>query len=224
MCAYPGWPTGRPYQIGQHLHPLSGRRGDLSATPTKGGGPKASNNHKQAGGLQGSTETWENSPKQGAKKLATSAACPNAVTEAQKPSGFRPTRQAGDARQQGTDKDAANIASGFRSTSVQQSADASVPAVASGFRPTCTSGGGKGKHNRTLVQACCERINFLSTPTEHTLRCRFVNITVDEDFTTSDGIQLAIEGLKGPRDALWFAPPCTGESSWQRLNIVRHPT
>ena len=78
----------------------------------------------------------------------------------------------------------------------------------------------KGSH-------CCEplneRINFLSTPTEHTHGCRFVNITVDEDFTTSDGVQLAIDGLRGPRDALWFAPPCTGESSWQRLNIVRHP-
>ena len=79
------------------------------------------------------------------------------------------------------------------------------------------------KVNRTLVQACCERTSFLSTPTQHTLGCRFVNITVDEDFTTSEGIQLAIDGLKGPRDALWFAPPCTGESSWQRLNIVRHP-
>ena len=37
------------------------------------------------------------------------------------------------------------------------------------------------------------------------------------------GIELAINALKGPRDAIWFAPPCTGESSWQRLNIARRP-
>ena len=76
---------------------------------------------------------------------------------------------------------------------------------------------------RTLVQACCERISLLSTPTALTKGCRFVNITEEEDFTSRKGAQIAIDALRGPRDAIWFAPPCTGESTWQRLNIVRHP-
>ena len=78
-------------------------------------------------------------------------------------------------------------------------------------------------YNRTLVQACFERANLLSTPTPLPEGCRFVNTTVDEDFTTTRGVEIAVDALKGPHDAVWFAPPCTGESTWQRLNIVRHP-
>ena len=66
---------------------------------------------------------------------------------------------------------------------------------------------------RTLVQACCERVSLLSAPTPLTRRRRLVNITIEEDFASARGTQIAIEALKGPRDAVWFAPPCTGESS-----------
>jgi len=79
------------------------------------------------------------------------------------------------------------------------------------------------KHSRILVQACCERAHRLSMRTKHTTGCGFVNITQDEGFATPEGVQLACAGLRGPEDAVWLAPPCTGESSWQRLNIVRHP-
>jgi hypothetical protein len=49
---------------------------------------------------------------------------------------------------------------------------------------------------RTLVQACCERANLLSTPTPLTRGCRFVNITIEEDFTSARGVQIAIQALK----------------------------
>ena len=63
---------------------------------------------------------------------------------------------------------------------------------------------------RTLVQACCERVSLLSTPTMYTEGCRFVNITEEEDFASSRGIDIAIEALKGPHDAIWFAPRMYG--------------
>ena len=60
-------------------------------------------------------------------------------------------------------------------------------------------------------------------PTAYTKGCRFVNTTEEEDFTSKRGVDIAIDALRGPRDAIWLAPPCTGESSWQRLNEARHP-
>ena len=66
-------------------------------------------------------------------------------------------------------------------------------------------------------------MSLLSTPTVLTEGCRFVNVTLEEGFASARLIKIAIEALKGPTDAIWFAPTWTGESSWQRLNIVRHP-
>ena len=42
---------------------------------------------------------------------------------------------------------------------------------------------------RTLVQACCERANLLSTPTPLTRGCRFVNITIEEDLSLREGFR-----------------------------------
>ena len=61
---------------------------------------------------------------------------------------------------------------------------------------------------RMLVQACCERVKLLSTPTAYTKGFRFVNITEEEDFTSARGIKIATDALKGPQDAMWFAAPC----------------
>ena len=77
------------------------------------------------------------------------------------------------------------------------------------------------RYDSTLAQACCERTSLLGERTRDTEGCKFVNITARADSTSSQGIQIAIDSLTGPEYAIWFAPPCTGENSWQQFNIVR---
>ncbi len=74
--------------------------------------------------------------------------------------------------------------------------------------------------DRYFVHACCDPNNMLSNP-EYAPEDVFVSITQDDDFTSEAGRRKAIDALRGPQDALWFSPPCTGASPWQRINLAK---
>ncbi len=48
-----------------------------------------------------------------------------------------------------------------------------------------------------LVQACCERNNHLHNSSKFNKNCKFIDITIDEDFTSLKGRKCAIDGLRG---------------------------
>ena len=56
--------------------------------------------------------------------------------------------------------------------------------------------GPPGHYN--LVQACCERGNHLHKRTKINSECHFIDITIDDDFTTPKRRQMATDGLRGP--------------------------
>ena len=73
---------------------------------------------------------------------------------------------------------------------------------------------------RSLVQSCCEPNNKLHQPNSNNDNCRMINITIEDDFTTSHGIGKATEAITGAADALWGSLPCVGASAIQQLNIA----
>ena len=74
-----------------------------------------------------------------------------------------------------------------------------------------------------LVQACCERNNHLHNSSKFNKNCKFIDITIDEDFTSLKGRKCAIDGLRGPSDTIFFTGPCTGGSKWCNFNAARGP-
>ncbi len=86
----------------------------------------------------------------------------------------------------------------------------SVPSVANG----------RGGHYN-LVQACCEKSNHLHKRPKINKECHFIDITIDDDFTTPKGRKMAIDGLRGPSDTIFFTGPCTGGSKWTQYNAKR---
>ncbi len=72
-----------------------------------------------------------------------------------------------------------------------------------------------------LVQACCAKGNHLHKITRINKMCNFIDITIDDDFASPHGRKIAIDGLRGPADTIFFTGPCTGGSKWTRLNAAR---
>ena len=52
------------------------------------------------------------------------------------------------------------------------------------------------RRERNIVQACCEPGNHIHRKTEYSAGCISVNITVEDDFTLSTGIQTGLDGLR----------------------------
>ena len=74
---------------------------------------------------------------------------------------------------------------------------------------------------RRLVEACCEDKSTLSAVTQWSEGCSVIKITESDDFTSPKGRSKALLNLKTSADALWFSSPCTGGSSWQRVNRAK---
>ncbi len=72
--------------------------------------------------------------------------------------------------------------------------------------------------NRTLVEVCCGPNSYLGELTTQSAGCRVVRITEKEDFTTSAGVQLAIDNINSPQDGVWFSVPCIGGCAYQSQN------
>ena len=84
-----------------------------------------------------------------------------------------------------------------------------------------TAGGNTSCLRYNLVQACCAKGNHLHKPTKVNRMCDFIDITIDDDFTSPKGRKLAIDGLRGPNDTIFFTGPCTGGSKWTQFNAAR---
>ncbi len=50
-----------------------------------------------------------------------------------------------------------------------------------------------------------------------------MEITREHDFNAKDTFCEILDCVKDERDVVWFSPPCTGESGWQRLNKKKGP-
>ena len=112
--------------------------------------------------------------------------------------------------------------------SVEQSGEGSLAAPrrdqeghGSRGSPTALGVNGDMAQSRTFVHACCETGSLLSRPTVSSIGCKMVDITKEDDFTDKHGTDMAIKGIIGPRDTLFFSSPCTGGSPWQRINLLR---
>eukprot|EP00969_Alexandrium_andersonii_P105743 4664292-Alexandrium_andersonii.AAC.1 len=45
-----------------------------------------------------------------------------------------------------------------------------------------------------------------------------VDITKHEDFTDASTVAVTMRGIRGAGDVFFYSSPCTGGSSWQRIN------
>ena len=50
-----------------------------------------------------------------------------------------------------------------------------------------------------------------------------VTITIHDDLNSEHGYKKAISSLRDKKDSMFFAGPCTGLSSWSRLNKCKSP-
>ena len=51
--------------------------------------------------------------------------------------------------------------------------------------------------------------------------CKVIRLTEDDDMTTPEGLEKALKAVRVKNCLLWVSLPCTGGSSWQRINAVR---
>ena len=75
----------------------------------------------------------------------------------------------------------------------------------------------------TVVMACSESHNWF-TALALRWHAQVVTITLQDDLLSQHGESLAKHANTKSSDMLFFAGPCTGGSSWARLNITRGPT
>ena len=62
------------------------------------------------------------------------------------------------------------------------------------------------EEKRTLVHCCCEKGSLMSRPYVKT-PMNFVDITKEDDFTTQQGLDKALEGIVGPESTLLDCSP-----------------
>jgi hypothetical protein len=74
-------------------------------------------------------------------------------------------------------------------------------------------------HARHVVEYCCSHDFLLGMPSPHTVDCRVVRLTIDDDVTSVHGHTKAMHAVQLPRCLLWASMPCTGGCPWQRINI-----
>ena len=68
------------------------------------------------------------------------------------------------------------------------------------------------------MHCCCETGNLLSRPTEGK-DMKIVDIMKEDDFTNANTVKGVIRQIRGPGDIFFYCSPCTGGSTWQRLNL-----
>jgi len=56
---------------------------------------------------------------------------------------------------------------------------------------------------RTMIEFCCGLDSLLGQPTKNSMNCEVVRLTKDEDVTTSSGLSMALQAIKGPCTLLW---------------------
>jgi len=71
---------------------------------------------------------------------------------------------------------------------------------------------------RTMIEFCCDLDSLLGQPTKNNMNCEVVRLTKNEDVTTSNGLSIALQAIKGPYTLLWGSIPCTGGCPWQKIN------
>ena len=81
--------------------------------------------------------------------------------------------------------------------------------------------------DRRLVEYCCGPDSLLGRTSKDQSGCAVVRLTVDNDLTTEEGLQHAMEAVKSAPEGqyvhLWASMPCTAGSPWQAMNLHRHP-
>ncbi len=102
-----------------------------------------------------------------------------------------------------------------------------------GYRPSWDhisrchdQGGSKGNlPKRLVVEYCCSPTSRLgecdALKKPWTSNCVVLRLTEELDMTTSKGLRLAEQSLRSWQNGnilLWAAIPCTGGSTWQRVN------
>ena len=75
----------------------------------------------------------------------------------------------------------------------------------------------------TVVMACSASHNWFTALAQR-WHVQVVTITLQDDLLSQYGENLANHAIAKSNDMLFFAGPCTGGSSWARLNITRGPT
>ena len=70
----------------------------------------------------------------------------------------------------------------------------------------------------TFIHCCCEKESLLSRPTEGK-DMKIIDIVKEDDFTKSSTVKRIVKQLRGPGDVFFYCSPCTGGSTWQRLNL-----
>ena len=71
---------------------------------------------------------------------------------------------------------------------------------------------------RIRIHCCCESGRFLSNPvSKH--RVKTFDITKADDFTNGDRVKNVTATIRGPGCVFFDSSPCTGETTWQRLQL-----
>ena len=71
---------------------------------------------------------------------------------------------------------------------------------------------------KLFIHCCCEDGSLLSNPIGGT-HMKIVDVTKETDFTDQRTVGDIIRKLKGPADIFLYCSPCTGGSTWHRLNL-----
>ena len=94
-----------------------------------------------------------------------------------------------------------------------------IPGFATGTEVTLVA---LDPNKPTVVMACSEYNWFTALALRW--HVQVVTITLQDDLLSQYGENLAKHAITKSSDMLFFAGPCTGGSSWARLNITRGPT
>ena len=71
---------------------------------------------------------------------------------------------------------------------------------------------------RSFSHCCCEKGNLLFNPVDNT-KMNIVDASKEHDFADPKTVDSIIRRLKGLGDVCFYCTPCSGGSTWQRLNI-----
>ena len=81
--------------------------------------------------------------------------------------------------------------------------------------------------NRRLLEFCCSEDSILGNMKYVQIGCHIVRLTEKHDLTTDEGMRVAINAVENTPDGmylhLWGSLPCTGGSTWQRINRTKGP-
>ena len=71
---------------------------------------------------------------------------------------------------------------------------------------------------KTFIHCCSEEGHISSSPIQGS-KISVMDITKEHDFCNAKTVNNVIEKIKGVRDVFFYCSPCTGESTWERLNL-----